>query len=248
MNAPTGRVIPNRVHRLDKAQLNALKWHLAEGKPILFLLGPTNEPRETPDFGAPADQLESMLAELGFKLPKQTILYNIEAREFNARKFGGAFGGGNREVEVPGLKFDDTTATVQFTKTKEPLVPHPIRTSLKLMSRTGGKTDAAEVRIRHPRPVYFIRTRTSIDPNATALLIGGMSLPGIAGPLHATEVWLSKVEYKADDNAVFLVTREESWNEDHPFIVKNKPPSYTPPQERDRRSATPRPLPHRRGR
>jgi hypothetical protein len=236
MNAPTGRVIPNRVHRLDKAQLDALKWYLREGKPILFLLGPTNEPRETPDFGAPADQLESMLAELGFKLPKQTILYNIEAREFNARKFGGAFGSGNREVEVPGLKFDDTTATVQFTKTKDPLVPHPIRTSLKLMSRTGGKTDAAEVRIRHPRPVYFMRT--SIDPKATTLLIGGMSLPGIAGPLHASEVWLSKAEYKPDDNAVFLVTREESWNEDHPFIVKNKPPSYMPPKDDDPKKET----------
>jgi hypothetical protein len=236
MNAPTGRVIPNRVHRLDKAQLNALKWHLQEGKPILFLLGPTNEPRETPDFGAPTDQLESMLVELGFKLPKQTILYNIEAREFNARKFGGAFGGGNREVEIPGLKLDDTTLTVQFTKTKELLVPHPIRTSLTLMGRSGGKTDGSEVRIRHPRPVYFMRT--TIDPKATTLLIGGMSLPGIAGPLHAAEVWFSESKYKPDDNAVFLITREESWNENHPFILKNKPPSYTPPKADDPKKDT----------
>lgn len=236
MNAPTGRVIPNRVHRLDNAHLNAMKAYLKDGKPILFLLGPTNEPREMPDMGGPGDQLELMLAELGFKLPKQTVLYNIESREFNARKFGGAFGSGSREVEVPGLKFDNTTRTLQFTKAQGELVPHPIRTSLRVMGRTGGAKDQAEVRIRHPRPVYYMRT--ALDMESATSLVSGMSWPGLAGPIHASAVWLNRAQSKPDDNAVFLVTREESWNEDHPYIVKNKPPTFTPTKDDDPKKGT----------
>ena len=80
LNAPTGRVIPNRIHKLDSTQLNAIKSFLKDGKPILFLLGPANDPRESPELGGGAgiDPLEGMLADLGFKLPKQTIFYNIE--------------------------------------------------------------------------------------------------------------------------------------------------------------------------
>ena len=61
---------------------------------------------------ASPDQLEAMLAELGFHLPKQTILYNMEAREFNQSKFGGAFGKSKSEFEIPGLRFDSTTETL----------------------------------------------------------------------------------------------------------------------------------------
>src|SRR5207302_3677143 len=99
MNAPAGEAVPNRVHRLEPAQLNAMKAFLREGKPILFLLGPANDLREIPDVGGPSDQLETMLAELGFKLPRQTILYNIEGKEYNERKLGGAFARKSRDVE-----------------------------------------------------------------------------------------------------------------------------------------------------
>src|SRR5204863_10029579 len=128
--------------RLDKAQLNAMKAFLREGKPILFLLGPAKDLRDIPDLGGPGDQLEAMLAELGFKLPKQTILYNIEGKEYNERKLGGAFALKSRDIEVPGVKFDDTTLTVQFTNAAEKLAPHPIRTSLKMMNRTIGSNKA----------------------------------------------------------------------------------------------------------
>jgi hypothetical protein len=238
MNAATGRVIPNRIHKLDTTQLNALKAFMREGKPVLFLLGPANDPRETPELGGgtSVDPLESMLAELGFKLPKQTILYNVEAREFNERKFGGAFGGGNREVEVPGLKLDVTTMTTQFTKVKDVLTPHPLRTSLKMMSRSGGKSDAGELRIKHPRPVYYMKP--SLEPNAASNLVASLSMPGFGGAIPAAAIWLNQVQQKPDENSVFLITRDESWNEDHPFIVKNKAPSYTPPKSDDPRKGT----------
>ncbi|MCS7045527.1 MAG: hypothetical protein NZO58_04135, partial [Gemmataceae bacterium] len=46
LNIPRGTVIsnPNRVHKLDPAQIAAIKAFLKSGKAVLFLLGPTNEP------------------------------------------------------------------------------------------------------------------------------------------------------------------------------------------------------------
>jgi hypothetical protein len=236
INAPTGFAIPNRIHRLDDAHLKAMKSFLRDGKPVLFLLGPPSHPRESPDM-ATTDPLETMLSEIGVNLPKQTILYNIESRDFNARKFGGALGGGTKDTEVPGLKFDESTMTVaQFTKVKQTLSPHAIRSSLTLMSRTGATKDAEEVRIRHPRPVYLMKT--TMEPNAAASLVGGLVSPGMAGPIFASTIWVNKASQKPDENAVFLVTREESWNENNPFITKNKAPSFTPPKDDDPKKGT----------
>jgi hypothetical protein len=232
MNAPSKRTIPNRLHRLDAAQLKAMKAFLKEGKPILFLLGPTNMPGEVPDFdgGGGADQLEAMLAEIGFKLPKQTILYNIEAKEFHARKFGGEFDRSKRELDVPGLKFDDSTVTFQAGKLKQALTPHPLRTSLKLTSRTIGSKKGQEVGVRHPRPVYFLR---SAAPEGPASLVGRLALPDVTSRLGAAGAWLNKAQQKPDENAVFLLTREECWNENNPYITKSREPRYTPAKDDD---------------
>ncbi len=236
LNAPAGRAINNRAHRLDIAQINALKAYLKEGKPVLFLLGPTNEPREMPDLAGQSDPLESMLGELGFKLPQQTILYNIEAKEYNQRKFGVMFGKSKREIEVPGLKFDDSTPILLPGKARETFTPHPIRASLRLMNRSLGSKESQEVRVRHPRPVYFVRT--SLAAEYAGSVLGSLALPGLSGPSHASSIWLHKAEQKPDDGAVFLVTREESWNEANPFIVKNKVPRYTPPKDDDPKKGT----------
>lgn len=240
LNAPLGHVIGNRAHRLDPAQLKALKTFIKEGKPVLFLLGPTNLPRESPDPGDANDQLEKMLGELGFKLPRQTILYNIEAKEYNERKLGGVFARKFQDLEVPGVKFDDTTLTVQFTKVHETLHPHAIRTSLKMMNRTTAAKKEHEVRIRHPRPVYFVRTY--LAPDAAASIVGSLALPGLPGPLQGSVTWVKKVQQKPDEDSIFLVTREESWNEDKPFITKDEQgiriPRFTPAKEDDPRKGT----------
>jgi hypothetical protein len=226
--------IPNQIHSLDQAQLKAIKWYLKQGKPILFLLGPTNEPDEPPPGAQEStDQLETMLAELGFGLPKQTILYDIESREYNEHKIG-IFS--ERETAVPGLDFEEFAPTVPAGKLKESFDPHPIRVSLKALSRATGNKEVHEVRIRHPRPVYHLRTE--LPAEAATSLVGSLAVPGFVGPLQATTVWLHKARRKAEENAVFLSTRKESWNEEKPFIVDDEPPIYTPTKDGDPRKGT----------
>ncbi|HZZ78179.1 MAG TPA: hypothetical protein VFE62_06655, partial [Gemmataceae bacterium] len=68
VDIPRGEVYSTRIHRLEKGQFNAVKEFLKQGKPVLFLLGPTIEPPERgPDFsgGGEVDSVESMLGELG---------------------------------------------------------------------------------------------------------------------------------------------------------------------------------------
>jgi hypothetical protein len=177
-----------------------------------------------------------MLGELGFKLPRQAILYNVEAREFNARKFGGAFGGGEREVAVPALKLEDLATSFQLGKTKETFEPHPIRTSLGVLSKSSAKKDSLDVRIRSPRPVYHVKT--VLDAQAAASIAAGMAPGGWAGALHGFATWTRSARMVADDRAVFLVTREECWNEENPFIVKNKPPTFAPTKDDDPKKGT----------
>lgn len=237
LNAAAEEVVPNRVHKLDPAQVNAIKQFMREGKPVLFMLGPPNEPREGPDPGASeADALEAMLGELGFKLPKQTVLFDIEAEEFNERKFDDLFARNVREVDVPGVKLDDTLTVSRFAKMKETFDPHAIRTSLRLTSRSMAKEAGQEIRVRHPRPVYYVRT--TLAPEPAASIIGQLALPGMAGPLMASSTWVHKAQHRPTDAPVFLVTREESWNEENPFIIENKAPSFSPSKDDDPRKGS----------
>jgi hypothetical protein len=268
MDAPSGEVVGNRVHRLDKAQFNAVKAFMKQGKPVLFLLGPPVQPGgPRPDFGeGTGDEVESMLGELGFHLPKQAILYDMEKREFNERKFGG-FGKPKRDVDVPGLRVDETTPIYPRAKTQEDFKPHPIRTSMRVMTRTMGigdpdstphkdkdtavkETKSAEqadsdaaIRVRHPRPVYFMRTTLPPDaatgiPDAATGIVGALGLPGMPGAWQAASIWTAKAQYKPDNSAVFLLTREECWNEANPFIVQNKVPRFTPAKDDDPNKGT----------
>lgn len=263
IDVPQGEVVPYRIHKLETAQLNAVKAFLKQGKPVLFLLGPPDESRSTPDMGIDGpDALEPMLAELGFYLPKQTILYKAEMREYNERKFGG-FGASKREVELPGVRFDEKTSTYTWSKKKEDFTPHPIRVSMRMMSRVMASTDsdaarakgakdganeiaekkdtpqlgdASVIRVRHPRPVYFMRT--ILPPTEAASVIGSLSLPGMPGAVQAATTWVNKAQRKPEDNGVFLVTPDECWNEENPFIVQGKVPVFTPTKDDDPKKGT----------
>ncbi len=245
IDATVGQVIPNRVHRIEKAQLSAVKWFMKQGKGVLFLLGPTNEPREMPDQpGKAADEVEPMLREIGFVLPKQTVLFNAEMREFNERKTGVARFGKTKEkrkFEVPGLRLDETTSTRFMDKKREAFSPHAIRTSLATMNRALGAKESDEIRMRYSRPVYYVPP--TFEPKAASGVVGSLAMPGFAGPLLASthwtgSAWLSRAKQVPDDSAVFLVTREESWNEDHPFIAKDKVPTYSASPDDDWRKGT----------
>jgi hypothetical protein len=232
INLPRGERIPNpnRVHKLDDAQIRAIKHFLKEGKAVLFLLGPTNEPEDEAPFREPesGDDVERMLAELGFTLPNQTILFNVEAKDYNERKVGVMFAG--RETEIPSVKFEwQPEANKQGGLDKA--APHPIRTSLNLTSRAVGKQQALELRVRHPRPVYVQQVR--LGPAASASVVTASSQQGWAGAVASAASWLSQREFTSDDGAVLFVTSEDSWNENQPFITKKGVPRYEPGKDDD---------------
>lgn len=157
LNVPQRVAIPNRAHRLEEEQVQAIKDFLKAGKPVLFCLGPPNEPpdrRDPGDFLNP-DRLEPMLEELGFRLPKQTVLFQAETKSFAERRSGFLIPG--THVEVPAVQFEwpaGAGAAGQLSRFKD-ADPHPIRTSLALTARSVGQGRPLELKLRHPRPVYF---------------------------------------------------------------------------------------------
>jgi hypothetical protein len=160
LDIPRGDVIINRAHKLDEAQLDAVKEFIKAGKPVLFLLGPANERKrdlEMPDFSGP-DPLEGMLADLGFKMPKQTILFNVETKSFAERRGNLIIQG--TQVEVPPVEFDwkpgaGLPGHALASKTMK-LADQPIRSSVRLAGRSVGKGEAMDLRLRHPRPIYYL--------------------------------------------------------------------------------------------
>jgi hypothetical protein len=157
LDIPRRDIILNRAHKLDEAQLGAIKEFIKAGKPVLFLLGPANEPKrdlDVPDLGGP-DALESMLADMGFKMPKQTILFNVETKSFAERRGNLIIQG--TQVEVPPVEFEWKTGAGLPGRVvaSKPLPPHPIRSSLRLAGRSVGKGEAMDLRLRHPRPIYY---------------------------------------------------------------------------------------------
>ena len=208
---PSEQIIPNKVHKLDDAQLRAVKWLMRSGKPVLFLLGPINEKRELPpDFGGgDNDRLESMLAELGLLMPKQTILYTAETREFNERKAGLGFS--TRELELPPAIVDWPADAGEVGRYKGPTAVNPIRQSLELTRLSIGKSLAKELQVRHPRPVY---------------------------PLLPDDIGNPKVAV-FDESAVFLMTDDDTWNEAMPFVnEKREVPRYQPTKDDDPKKGT----------
>lgn len=325
LNIARGESIPNRAHKLDDAQVGVIKDYIKAGKPVLFCLGPSNDRGFDPsDFGGGGkDALEELVGDLGFKIPKQTILYNVESKSFAERR-GNLIVQGT-QVEVPPVEFDwkpgaglpgrvtrkdlakmqgkwtlvefqergkrqyvgelenmevnvkDDLLTIQKKGSDKvirqlqiklfpaklpraidvthragedngkseqgiyefdgdtlrialdkgdksrpkgfefPLdesdsmlvmkrVPqeHPIRSSVRLASKSVGRSEAMDLRIRHPRPVYFESEHADTDPMDHTLLM--------ASP--------------------------ESWNEDNPFPSRERTPRFEPPKKDDKSVGT----------
>lgn len=167
-NVARGERIGNWVYRLDQAQSDAVQAFLKAGKPVLVCLGPVNEPAGgRPDPMDGPDRLEDLLRDLGFRLPKQTILFNVESKSFAERRSGIVIMG--TSVEVPPVKFDFEPGAGLAGKTVTAnLKPNPLQESLRSWSRGLGKNQVAEVRLRHPRPIYYDATqdgaRQEFDP------------------------------------------------------------------------------------
>jgi hypothetical protein len=151
-----GYVIPNQLHQLDEAQLDALREFLKSGRPVLALLGPANESPERAMPRQGPDRLEDLLAQLGIKLGKQTILFDVEGESFAEGRTGLQIAGIN--TEVPPVEFEwrpGAGRPVGMAPPTEAKEPNPIRESMKLTGRGLGKGKALDLRLRHPRPVYY---------------------------------------------------------------------------------------------
>jgi hypothetical protein len=149
---------PNRLHRLSDAQVASLKEYLQAGKPIVFCLGPVNEPEDMdmmPDAGGP-DGLEGLLAELGVRLNKQTVLFDTDARAFGERRTN--LLRVDKVAKPPPVDFDAPTAAGRsvWARTQgdtAPLPPNRIREGLRVLAHSAG--GGLDLRIRFPRPVYY---------------------------------------------------------------------------------------------
>jgi hypothetical protein len=155
-NVTRGEGIANWLYGLDPAQLSAIKDFMKAGKPVLFCLGPSNEsPGRFPPPAVTPDHLEDLLGELGIRLPWQTILFNVESKSFAERRSGLLVLG--TQVEVPPVEFDwkGGAGEIRPLSAGTERHPNPVRVSLRLAAHSAGKNQALELRLRHPRPVYY---------------------------------------------------------------------------------------------
>jgi hypothetical protein len=157
LNAPREDYIPNSLYYLDEAQVAAVKDFLKAGKPVLALVGPPNEPANPrmPPIPGP-DRLDEALTELGFRLPKQTILFNAESKSYAERRGNLLILG--KEPDVPPVNFDPPAGAGQALADEsgaESEKPNAIRISMEVNVHSLGKNQKLDLVLRHPRPVYY---------------------------------------------------------------------------------------------
>jgi hypothetical protein len=211
LNVARGERIPSWVYHLEEAQLEAVKDFVKSGKPALFCLSPSNEPPDAPPppglAGGP-DRLKPLLEDLGFRLPQQTILFDVEGESLAEQQSGLILLG--PQAEVPTVQFDWPEEARELRAlgpglTKEDFRRgNPIRTSLLLAARSVGKQGALDLRLRNPRPVYY-------DP-------AGAPLP--------------------DLSVTFMMTGKDCWNEAQPFPTEERTPKFERPKAGDRTRGT----------
>lgn len=196
--------VPNEVHRLDESQVAAIKDFLKAGKPVLACFGPVNESpdeRPMPSSGGP-DHLEDLLASLGFKLSRETVLFDQEIgglAEYQAALQG------RRDLDLMS-RGDDADIPPLVLQRVQPAKSggtaaksaNPIRESLRLTASSVGKGQSLDLRVRHPRPVAF-------EP--------------AAGETSTVE-------------PEFLLSGPESWAEDKPFPTEKDLPHYEDTKKR----------------
>jgi hypothetical protein len=230
-NAVTRDRIPNRVYPLDNAHIEAIKEFMKAGKPVLFCLGPMNEPGDERGEKS-GDSLEELLAPFNIQLPNQAILYSTEEDALAEGEDREQLPGGN-VVEIPSARFDWKilpASTRHFSHIDTKAGP-PLRSSLRLTARGLDLQSGSGLKIRAPRPVYVVQT--TFPPETIAGAIGALSLPGLAGPSQALAGLNLKATKKFNEKNVFLMTDPESWNEDRPLGGEKWIPHFERPKADD---------------
>ncbi len=210
----------NEFYRLDDAQLAALKDYLKAGKPLLACLGPINDPDDPKT--APHvvdDKLEKLLAQLGIYCAPQTVLFDVQARDF-AEQRRRRFQQGNVSL-VPEVEFPEGASG-----------KNELGESLRLTSRLADSR--LDIRLPYPRPVYF-------DPDGGSLgrlqkMFGAtVAYAPVGGLALAPALYLKPDEEPAArSRGAFLFSSDKSWNDDHPFPTGERPaPQFKPPELND---------------
>jgi hypothetical protein len=149
--------IPARLYRLDDPQVEAVKDFLKKGKPVLACFGPVNQPEDEarPTGDDKPDGLETLLGKLGIKFGKQTVLFDAEVEAFADRRSGLDVAG--TAAEVPPLQFEwkPGAGYPPLAAPPEAEKPNPLHESLRLIARGLGKDRPLELKLRHPRPIYY---------------------------------------------------------------------------------------------
>lgn len=199
--------LPLWLHGLDREQVEAIKAFMKAGKPVLFCLGPSSErPGQGPD-GKPdpvpagftaTDGIDTIIKELGYRLNKQTVLFDAEEVAFGERQGGGLTGG--TEVKVPPLVLSWPAGTGYPPALRRPAdkADHPVRMSQWLASRGLGRAQREDprlqLRLRHARPVFIEADKDHPE--------------------------------RFRQQAEILMTSADSWNEDQPFATENSTPAF----------------------
>jgi hypothetical protein len=149
--------IRNEYHHLDKAHVDAIRQYLKNGKPLLAMFGPSNEPSPRPGMpgGADADEVERMLGELGIQFGNSVVFYNVESDGFAARRSG--LRGAGLNVDLPPVAFQWSPTALRIPGTiaeQTALPPNPLGASMEIIERSVGG-QKLNIPARHARPVRF---------------------------------------------------------------------------------------------
>jgi hypothetical protein len=216
---------PYRFHRLYDMQLAGVREWLSRGKPLFVCLGPPVEPSETQ-----ADGLDMLLADLGLRLIRQTIVYSADSKWFSRRPDELQAGD---TVKVPPLDFEAPTAVIgtgRLERRDGPRQDNRLREALRVLAH--GVGDGFDLRVRFPRPVYFGPDPAALD--YADLVATANSLPGALSGL-ARKYYFAAPESSLRAPAVdpvFLVTAE-GWNEEQPFAPGTTRLRYEAPKPGD---------------
>ncbi len=233
-NLLRGDRIGGRVYALDDAQVEAIKDFMKAGKPVMFCLGPMNEPGDGLD-DLMADSLEKMLATFNIQLPNQTILFNTEGEAMAESDERDQMRGG--VVDVPAAEVDwRIPATSRLFSGFDLKAAPPIRTSMRMTVHGLGEKSRDGLKIRHPRPVYVVRTTFPAESIGGAF--GSLSSSWPMGPAQALAALYAKSAKKIDEKTVFLMTDPESWNEEKPFLSEKHIPRFERPKADDPNKGT----------
>ena len=233
-NLLRGDRIGGRVYALEDSQIEAIKDFMKAGKPVLFCLGPMNEPGETPDSES-QDSLEKMLASFNITMPNQTVLFNSEGEAMAESDEREQMRGGAVDIPAAELEWKVPPGSRWFTSLDLNAAP-PIRTSMRLTAHGLGEKSREGLKIRHPRPVYVVRTTWPAEAIGSAF--GSLALSTPTAPSQALAALYAKSAKKLDEKTVFLMTDSESWNEERPFPSEKHTPRYERPKADDPNKGT----------